>query len=282
MKALKKVSVLLAMAMLPVLAMAQSYFVDGTKWKTRTYPCCSLDGDGSVYITTLEGEETIDGYTALKMYSESEDDPSSRTLKAYIRTDGDKVYFRKANSEITEWRLMYDFGLKEGEGCYVYALNRSEDIRPRSYIKCVGVSRDAGSQLDVMTLEEYDDETCESFVRHGKWFKGLASELGVEYNNYFELDGGGTMLIEAQYGGDTVYEWTPTSISGTTAPALGARVDGNTLTVTNIASPCRVQLFAADGTLVGSIAANGSARITLPGKGMYVLKVGGKTMKIRN
>lgn len=273
---------MLVLAMLPVLAMAQSYFVDGMRWKTRTYPCCPLDKE-SVYVTTLEGEETIDGYTALKMYSENEDEPSSRVLKAYIRTDGDKVYFRKVDSEIKEWRLMYDFGLKEGEGCYVYALNREEDINPRSYIKCVGISHDAESQLDVMKLEEYDDETCGSFVRHGKWFKGLASELGVEYNNYFELDGGGTRLIEARYGGDIVYSWTPTNIADATAPALGARVAGTTLTVTGIAAPCRVQLFAADGTLVGSmVAVGGSARMVLPGKGMYVLKAGGKTMKIHN
>lgn len=111
---------MLVLAFAPTLMNAQTFFTVGTSWKTELW---NMEPDPKIYIqiVSLDGTETIDGYTSMKMYSEYENDATSRKLVAYIRTNGDKVFFMNPETKTKAWYLMYDFGLKAGEGCYVYS-----------------------------------------------------------------------------------------------------------------------------------------------------------------
>lgn len=277
---MKKLFTLFALAMLPAFAIGQSYFKDGTTWKTLVTSTTTPYGQSSVEVSTLSGQQVVDGYNTLKLYYTNDGNESSTTFIAYIRTDNDKVYFKLADSESEDWRLMYDFGLSVGEGCYVYYLcNGSVNESDKTYIKCTGISDDA-SGLKVMSLEEYNDETCSFLYGTGKWLKGLASENGLRYNNRFNMDGLGSTLLEAYNGSEVFYSKTVTDIANARPDGLGVRIDGKNLCVSN-AGGQEIALYTTDGVRIArTVAAGGTASLTLPGSGMYLLKVGDNVKKV--
>ena len=266
--------------MLPAFAIGQSYFKEGTIWKTLVTSTTTPYGQSSVEVSTLSGQQVVDGYNTLKLYYTNDGNDSSTTFIAYIRTDNDKVYFKLADSESENWRLMYDFGLSVGEGCYVYYLcNGSVDESDKTYIKCIGISDDA-SGLKVMSLEEYNDETCNVLYGTGKWLKGLASENGLRYNTGFNMDGLGSTLLEAYNGSEVYYRNTVTDIANARHDGLGVRIDGKNLCVSN-AGGQEITLYTTDGVRIArTTAAGGTASLTLPGSGMYLLKVGDGVKKV--
>lgn len=270
-------------ALLPMLAFAQSYFKDGTTWETTLSEVGPGNGDNaqkeSVCTVTLNGAERVDGYDALRMYQSDDRSPEPK-LYAYVRCEGDKVMIKPCGVENAKWYLMYDFGLAVGEGCYVYgAWDFCEDREPcKTYMECVAIEQDAASGLTAMTVREvykgFDEGT---FV----WYKGLSSKMGVLYNNGLGLDGIGRMLTKAVCDGKTVYSRQTTGVGAVEHDAFKAVVNGLHVDVTNIAAPCQVALYAADGKLIeSSFAGGGSARLLLPAYGVYVLKVGERTLKI--
>lgn len=155
---------MLVLAFAPTLMNAQTFFKEGTSWKTELW---NMEPDPKIYIqiVSLDGTETIDGYTSMKMYSEYENDATSRKLVAYIRTNGDKVFFMNPETKTKAWYLMYDFGLKAGEGCYVYSCEvmNAEGEPRRSYVMYTGTNT-TESGLTAMELKEYYDETCDEYL----------------------------------------------------------------------------------------------------------------------
>ena len=150
---------MLVLAFAPALMNAQTFFKEGTSWKTERWNS-EFDPKIHIQIVSLDGTETIDGYTSMKMYSEYENDATSRKLVAYIRTDGDKVFFMNPETKSKAWYLMYDFGLKAGEGCYVYSceFTNAEGEPLRSYVMYTGTNTTENG-LTAMELKEYYDET---------------------------------------------------------------------------------------------------------------------------
>lgn len=277
-----------AMALMPLMSMVAStkqYFKDGTKWKTLLSGITS-DENGP-YTTSsysyvwLDGEETVDGYQALRMYC-SDENESENNLYAYIRTDGDKVYFRPAGIADAPWYLMYDFGLNVGDECYVYDASNFDyypSMHP-SYIKCIGLEEDNATGLTSMIVEKHYEEgdpVKPTFV----WYKGLASNLGVLYNNTIDLVGLDTRLVEVTCDGNVVYKSETTAVDHVDAGELKATVNGLDVTIEGVNPSDRIALFATDGKLLRQFTAEAStALLTLPGHGMYILKVGGLTKKV--
>lgn len=278
---MKKLFTLFALAMLPAFAIGQSYFKEGTTWKTLLMGTTTPYGQSSVETATLSGQEVVGGYNAMKLYYADDNSESPAKFGAYIRTDNNKVYFKLTDSDSEDWHLMYDFGLSAGEGCYVYFAASSIADKPyRTYIKCIGISEDETSGLKVMSLEEYKDETCSNLYGTGKWLKGLSSENGLIYNTRFNMDGLSTTLIEAYNGSNIFYSSTVTDVANARQDGLGVQIDGKNLSVSN-AGGQEMALYTADGMrIVRTTATNGTASLTLPGSGMYLLKVGDTVKKV--
>lgn len=90
---MKRLVISIAMAVLPMLIFGQECFTNGTEWITKI----TTPGNPQtelIKIEKLDGMVNIDGYDALKMHCEYENKPDSKTLLYYVRTEGDKVFFR--------------------------------------------------------------------------------------------------------------------------------------------------------------------------------------------
>lgn len=279
---MKKYAIIALSAMTAMTANCHLYFKNGVEWKTEILGIPDGHLRKSIETVTLEGDTTVDGFKAVKMYvqADSENHDSRKELAAAIRTEGEKVYFFH-DSETPEWLLMYDFGLKPGEGSYVHYLPTGSNKIPfRSYMKCMSLGKDEDSGWDTMTLEEYETDSCERNLGPGVWLKGLGAKQGVLGNSCFNCAGRASVLLEASLDGTVIYKNKNAGVAEVPDTELSIRVDGLNVTVSGADCEC-LSLCSDNGMLVGNIRPkDGKVCITLPSKGIYILKAGDKSRKI--
>lgn len=182
------------------------YYADRMKWITE------IRGTHDPYLPpifeTVTIEQTEDKNT-FKVYT-YEDDAANRKFAALMRVNGDKVHFNLDESGASEWYLLYDFGLREGEGCYVYDPTWIIDSAPRKeYIKCIGTNKYAEHKdLTFLTIGMYKDESCSWSYGTGCWIKGLSSLNGLLYNIGWGFEGGSYALLEVSINDTILYQKT--------------------------------------------------------------------------
>lgn len=93
---------LLVLVSFPIFAAAKNCFVDGMKWETLLTSMVAPYPTYSLVYDVIDGEETLAGYTAMKLY-EYRYGEDSRTFKLYLRVDGDKVYFLNPDIDAEKW-----------------------------------------------------------------------------------------------------------------------------------------------------------------------------------
>lgn len=152
----------------------------------------------------------------LSLYSYHDEPESKPVFIAYIKTEGEKVFFNQYEDSSPRWYLMYDFGLKPGEGCYIYRplnYNLKRPRRPvREYMVCKDILRDEENpEWEIMDMVVYEDETDREISDSVRWIKGLSSEKGVDMNNPFLLAGGGGTVIAVLDNGYLIYSKIPGS-----------------------------------------------------------------------
>ena len=274
------------MAVLPMLIFGQECFTNGTEWITKI----TTPGNPQtelIKIEKLDGMVTIDGYDALKMYCEYESIPDSKTLLYYVRTEGDKVFFRLPDDDSGTWYLMYDFGLVAGEGCYLYSplyTDKENNNTPlKDYIKCISWTKDETSGIYIMDAEEYEDNTCSGLTLDGiRWFDGISSVRGISSNiGLGMISGSFSRLIEVKNGERVFYSDNTTSISKVSHTHLRYRVDGLNINLSETEPGDNIQVYYTSGALLGNFAAKGnSINISVPNSGMYILKIKNTTISI--
>lgn len=283
---MKRLVISIAMAILPMLIFGQECFTNGTEWKTKIttpgYPQKDL-----IKIEKLDGMVNIDGYDALKMYCEYESIPDSKTLLYYVRTEGDKVFFRLPDDDSGTWYLMYDFGLVTGEGCYLYCplyTDEENNNTPlKDYFKCINWTKDETSGIYFMDAEEYEDNTCTGLILDGpRWFDGISSIRGISSNIGLGMRSGSfPQLIEVKNGDRVFYSDNTTSISKVSNAPLRYRVDGLNINLSGTEVSDKIQVYYTSGALLGNFTAKGnSINISVPNSGMYILKIKNTTISI--
>ena len=283
---MKRLVISIAMAVLPMLIFGQECFTNGTEWITKI----TTPGNPQtelIKIEKLDGMVTIDGYDALKMYCEYESIPDSKTLLYYVRTEGDKVFFRLPDDDSGTWYLMYDFGLVAGEGCYLYSplyTDKENNNTPlKDYIKCISWTKDETSGIYIMDAEEYEDNTCSGLTLDGiRWFDGISSVRGISSNiGLGMISGSFSRLIEVKNGERVFYSDNTTSISKVSHTHLRYRVDGLNINLSETEPGDNIQVYYTSGALLGNFAAKGnSINISVPNSGMYILKIKNTTISI--
>lgn len=269
-----------------------NYFEDGTRWITEVHggPPFMVH---RMEVTEISGETVIDGVPALNMYR-SFLDGTNQEPPLYIRTEGDKVYFLDPELYVDndKWHLAYDFGLKPGEGCDIYSLS-SRHIGGKKpyalYIQCVATTWNDllfwGRELMIVECytnrEEMEQGGSAGFdgpLDCGQWIMGIGSINGVLDNNMFNGVGSAHALIEVTNNGKTLYSNGTLGIADAAADAPTMSVQGNELTVSGAAGA--VSVYNCAGNLVRTIAPGGpDATVTLPAKGIYIVRAGEITRK---
>lgn len=265
---------------LPLALNGQNYFRDGMKWVSYAYGTHTPEPNWSVEEVTLEKCPGKD-YYIMNIYGSNPSDPKS----LYIRTDGDKVYFKYDDYISPEWYLLYDFGLRPGEGCYVYSANPS-CIKPNTpnctYVKCTGISEGSGpGGWDMMLLEGYLGDTCVGIYEQGTWIKGLSSPAGVLDNLYFVMSGKVSQLTEVSDNGTVIFS-NPlsgkTDITDSISPDI--RILGSEVFVTT-GQDIRGSVYSQSGALIGDYGfSDVPTCISLPERGIYILSISGFPIKI--
>lgn len=283
---MKRLVISIAMVVLPMLIFGQECFTNGTEWKTKI----TTPGNPQtelIKIEKLDGMVNIDGYDALKMYCEYESIPDSKTLLYYVRTEGDKVFFRLPDDDSGTWYLMYDFGLVAGEGCYLYSplyTDKENNNTPlKDYIKCISWTKDETSGIYIMDAEEYEDNTCSGLTLDGiRWFDGISSVRGISSNiGLGMISGSFPQLLEVKNGDRVFYSDNTTSISKVSNAPLRYRVDGLNINLSGTEVSDNIQVYYTNGALLGNFTANGnSINISVPNSGVYVLKLKNTTISI--
>lgn len=283
---MKRLVISIAMAVLPMLIFGQECFTNGTEWITKI----TTPGNPQtelIKIEKLDGMVNIDGYDALKMYCEYENKSDSKTLLYYVRTEGDKVFFRLPDDDSGTWYLMYDFGLVAGEGCYLYCplyTDKENNNTPlKDYVKCISWTKGETSDIYIMDAEEYEDNTCSGLTLDGpRWLDGISSTRGISSNiGLGMISGSFPQLLEVKNGDRVFYSDNTTSISKVSNTPLRYRVDGLNINLSGTEVSDNIQVYYTNGALLGNFTAKGnSINISVPNSGMYILKIKNTTISI--
>lgn len=192
---------------IPYLSFGQNYFKDGVRWimlESFLDNGVPKNGFSSTYLCKAPND------SLLSLYSYHDEPESKPVFIAYIKTEGEKVFFNQYEDSSPRWYLMYDFGLKPGEGCYIYRplnYNLKRPRRPvREYMVCKDILRDEENpEWEIMDMVVYEDENDREISDKGCWIKGLSSENDVSMSNAFHLDGGRSELIAVFDNGELIY-----------------------------------------------------------------------------
>lgn len=229
--------------------------------------------DPVAYQIELDGDTVVNGMSALKMYETYKN--GARKLFSIIRTEREKVYFQSYNGS-TDWTLLYDFGLKEGEGCYVGTIDTHWTIKEApiiTYVKCIGITADEQYEgMETMTMIEYINPEEDGVQTTGTWIKGLGSPRGCTANNYFDVVGRSSQLIIAV---------CPASGVSYPKDLSSADVITKDANVQNIDTSKSLTIYSIDGKILRHIPNPPEyEKITFEDKGVYIIKNGNNVRKI--
>lgn len=179
---------------------AENYFRPGTVWTVTVYND-AIPADYIVYNTILD-EITFEGEKVLPFAYYSDENPEPK-IERYLRTDGDKVYWRSTNPESPEWYLLYDFGLKVGDEVVVYCMH-NKNVEPAT-LKCVRYDfylNDNplyGPLMRLQTLKYLDsDYSTNPELCQGNWIIGMGYKGGpgsILNPHYWGWIGGGEGIL---------------------------------------------------------------------------------------
>ncbi len=299
---MKKLINLLLVALLSMTMAADTFFKAGTKWVSYHYPAGPKEDENSRTATSLE-QIAASGEYSLGLYDsytrDVETTPFSEPqLIAFVKVEGNKVYFKPLRPNANEWLLMYDFDLTPGEGAYHYyagGIGYPGNPDPeRTYLKCVGIDVDPNYPgWELMSLEEYRDDTCEVLLEGGSigsignkyWIKGLSSRRDVTWNSGVGLVGGGATLLEVTCGDKIIYKHHTAAIQEVPDNApVKIRINGLVLTVSDVSASNSLSVYSPSGQLIHqapSLLSSVPTTVQLPHKGVYLLKIGQATYKVK-
>lgn len=264
-----------------VAAESLNYFRPGTKW-IHEETGCGPEIHSSYVFQWLDDEIEIGGFKAMKMWRQY--DGREMWLKTYLRVDGDKVYFL-VDKEGTDWRLLYDFSLKPGEGVEVWYFNGVIDdcITPMSgYMVCEEIRPSATDEsITEMVMRNYASkaryESAPDDFNRCIWFQGIGSNGDPLYVIWGDdIDGGSLELLLVESEGEVVYRapgYTGISYVGET-PVKVLTSRGELCVVCDNLSSVRV--WSAGGVLCGG---REGVFANLP-RGIYVVQAADRRISV--
>lgn len=289
---LKHIIVYILLTLSTQVAYAASFtdiFTEGLTWEsegcTTSYP--PDDERASFLVTEWLGEAAqIDGRTCYKLMESTESCGinGNPVFLTYVYEEEGRVYYY--DTEIKDWRLMYDFNLQPNEGTTVWWFNGTYEYdnihSSPMYVVCRGIAPDSNyPDLTLMQIESYADvvnvDDTES-AQHGQWLVGIGSTDRFKANCRFEMLGGDYYLTEVTYrdeiiyssSGDSGIKMTHQDNFGTERlPLLGQDTEHNSY----------LEVYTIDGKKLSDI--SNQQLTTLPA-GIYIIVYDNKSIKFIN
>ncbi|MDE6230463.1 MAG: hypothetical protein K2M37_02465 [Muribaculaceae bacterium] len=274
-----KFLVILLSFVCPIVAFGESVFENGTLWKEIRYG--TPDGILIVHRYDVFMQE-VPGQNRLGFYGHYIEDPNLEFL-AYVKTEDNRVYVSEDGTQ--DWLLIYDFNLQPGEGTtiYHYPYGGSGSRVITTYVECKEIvdSPDYPG-LKIMKLEEFESESDRSYPRYGEWLIGIGSADGVLHNGRFQMDGGGSRLVEVLVDGKQVYKNEPTGLKESyEGDGDYFEIKGDKLVIKDPIGSLEWGLYSVDGLIIANGVANGQkCEIDLPSGRSVILKIGSRSYVI--
>lgn len=263
---------------MPFMAFSEVRICEGMQWKS--FITGTSTPEGVISTETIKLKSCMcDKTPSLGLFVTDISDKDNEPL-VYIKIEGDKVWFKPVAVNSTDWFLMYDFGLRPGEGCYLYFPEKGNINPKRSYVECTATGTDqAEGTHETMTLREYKDETKCYCLGEGTWLKGLTSYNGILGNIGFNLDGMSSRLIEISVGEELLFkqEMPESGIKALLQPEIS--IEGDELTVKVELEGETCSIYTVEGNLITNFEPARPVSIKLPKGGVYILRIGKRAWK---
>lgn len=281
---MRQLLIILALIMTMTPVYGESYFQDGTIWKTVRGYSSEPNQKDEYQQVYLESETSSEDGRIFKVYS---GDPTGKhEYICKLKDSGSRVYFKEEASD--EWYLMYDFGLGVGDTSCVYTPKwafGTESGPISTYVKCVGeeVYAQDSTPCTSLVLEEYGDENYEICYGKGYWLKGLGSVNGLVENCRFEnLDGMGSRLYEVICENKVVFSLSTMSAKPTFEKKdISIECNGKTFFINCKSTISKVTVYSTDGRILHTYCPateNFSGSVEQPG--VYIIAVDDTISKI--
>lgn len=270
----------IVMSILPI--MGQTYFKDGTEWKTLRTSTTTPDDPRYYQEFSILSDASIKDGNGFNLYEKSGDEAGVQICQ--IKVNDNRVYFYDEKSD--NWLLMYDFNVKKGDCISVYTPVfdwNNEEIQC-TYLKCIGEENyeDNGTQWPALRFEEYEDSKNEKYIGEGIWLKGLGSVTGLLENcRFYEFCGMGSKLYEVVCDNEVIYKSGISSVSEVEKRVPTIKKFGRSLMIGGIKTGTFVSIHSIDGKTVRHSYVNSDNYIhSFENPGVYIIKMDDKIVKV--
>ncbi len=268
---------LISLLCLPVFAV-ENYFRPGTEWIMEYTKHNIEEGTSSIiyYRYYMGSEIQIDGETVLPFYSSKYPPIESGTLHYYMKTEGDKVYWRYLDPQYPEWHLMYDFGLQKGETAEIMHMHNNPEARVYYNMTCTGTDLTVPHKEGRwMTLVGEDDHDT------AEWILGIGSWRGPLDNTVLWDGGPSERLFMVNYLAETVYAAESTEVKTMEADDVIIRTEGSDIFISNVPNGTSIAIYDANGKVVKNLQAkDNTTQISIETPGLYIVMLGNKSVKV--
>lgn len=268
-------AILLTCICMPMFA-SENYFRPGTAWVMEcwTFP----NNEKWLVDEFIENEIIVDGQQVLPLYFSKHGDKDSKTLLYYVRSEGDKVYWRYIEHDYPEWHLMYDFSLADGETSIITRLSSNPGSVSNVSVKCLRTEYDPTYKSDIMEMEQIENHI--PGIETGVWIKGIGSLTGPTIN-IFGLDGATSRVIEVKSNDTTVFQAPTSSVKENGVTEANVEINGSEIILSGVKEGECVNIYDLNGKLIKSSTINSSvSRVPVEFSGVILVSIGAKTFKL--
>lgn len=283
MRKLVRMMVLSVVAMAFAPSLGATYFKEGSVWKTYRIGTTEPNMEREYYRFYLKVDDSDDSGSVFNLIEESA--KGDLATICLIKEEDNRIYF--FDNFTSQWYLLYDFNLKEGDCVCAYTPDLSEPQYQgptETYVKCVGeeLYEHDSTPWPALKLEEYGDADYTDLLGEGVWLKGLGSPHGLIENCGFDyMAGMGSKLYEVVSDDDVVYKAYVASASLLKSEEVSLKCTGRLVSLSGVVDGSSVAVYSVDGRKVASCKASGAtADVILPQSGAYMIAVGDSVFKV--
>lgn len=158
---MRKLLILLFL-IIPIFSFSQNWGEYNSVWYYNQINFSTPPNLGYIKVTTV-GDTVINGDTVKIILEENLSKQDTFSTEIYMKSDSNKVYYYE--SEINEFKLIYDFNASAGDTIEVYCRQASIDSTINIYVDSVSSIDVNGNDLKVQYVSQIQSESDEYYMQ---------------------------------------------------------------------------------------------------------------------